>query len=424
MDDATPSLRILHWEYSGEVQRAWAGLRGLWRSHASGISVLLLVVIAAVAASPDFGGTVHWTPDSLFYEAQLNELRGESQAVALHQAFSTPAARALARTALQGRTSQAWIDYSARFYRRRWVTPAIAAALYPLAGTRSLLYAAMLGYLAVGVLIFALLRRRTTAAVALATAAICLLLPPVRESGLFPLTDSWGLALETAALLAAILALERGGKWIALWGISMLALSFARDATLILVLGTAWWWWRQRTHRAAAVAFTGFIASIPAPALFRAPVVGQLSWELDGFHIPHPASWSVVVTHLPRALAAVLRDDLKYPAGLALPYIAYAVALALVAAVIYMIRAAPRDDPFYVLARIGLIGAALTVVLSASYTDLRVELAFVPFVAIAVALTIDRLATRPGRGSPRPVEDHRQVAEAAPGVDRGVGTLQ
>lgn len=385
--------------------------------------MLLLVVIAAVSVSPALSGAVRWTPDSLFYEAQMYELRGESQAAALHRAFSGPAEAALAQTALRGRTSQAWITYSARFYRRRWVTSAIAAALYPLAGTRSLVYAAMLGYLAVGVLIYALLRRRTTPAVALLSAAICLLLPPVRASGMFPLTDSWGLALETAALLAAILAIERGGKWIALWGISMLALSFARDATIILVLGTAWWWWRKRTHRAAAVAITGLLASIPAPALFRAPVVGQLSWELDGFHIPHPASWSVVASHLPRALAAVLRDDLKYPAGLALPYLAYAVGLALVAAVVYMIRAAPRDDPFYVLARVALVGSVLTVALSASYTDLRVELAFVPVIAIALALAIDRLAVRAGRGSARSIEDHGQVAEAVRGTGR-VGALE
>ena len=124
--------------------------------------MLLLVAIATVSASPALGGAVRWTPDSLFYEAQMYELRGESQAAALHRAFGGPAEAALAKTALRGRTSQAWITYSARFYRRRWVTSAIAAALYPLTGMRSLVYSAMLGYLAVGVLIYALLRRRTT----------------------------------------------------------------------------------------------------------------------------------------------------------------------------------------------------------------------------------------------------------------------
>lgn len=394
MDDATRSLRLLHGRYSGGVKRAKDWLLGLWGSYPSQISVLLLVAIAAVAVSPALSAAVRWTPDSLFYEAQVYELRGESQTAALHGVFSTPAAAALSRTALRGRRSQAWISYSARFYRRRWVTPAIAAALFPLAGTRSLLYAAMLGYIAVGPLIFALSRQRTTPAVALMIAAICLLLPPVRASGMFPLTDSWGLALETGALLAAILAIERGGKWIALWVVSMLALSFARDATLILVLGTAWWWWRTRTPRAAVIAITGFAASIPAPVLFRAPVVQQLSWELEGSHIPHPASWSVIAGQLPAALATVLRDDVRYPAGLALPYVAYAGVVALVAAVVYMIRAAPRNDPLYVISRVALVGCVLTVALSASYTDMRVELVFVPIIAVALAVAIDRLSGR------------------------------
>jgi hypothetical protein len=369
------------------TERLFAG----WHAHASGSGVLLLVVIAVVAISPALGAGVNWTPDSLFYQAQMFELRGESQTAALHRAFSTPAARALSRTALRGRTSWAWITYSARFYRRRWVMPAIAAALYPLAGTRSLLYASMLGYVAFGMLVYALLRQRAGPAVSLVSAAICLLLPPVRTSGMFPLTDSWGMALETGALLAAVLALERGGRWIALWAVSMLALSFARDATFVLVLGTAWWWLRTRSGRAAVVTLTGLAASIPAPLLFRAPIVQQLSWELDGFRIPQPAGWSVIAHHLPLALADVLRDDLKYPAGLALPYLVYGGTLVLVAAVIYMIRAAPRDDPFYVLARVAIVGGALTVVLSASYTNLRVELVFVPVVAIALAMTIDRV---------------------------------
>jgi hypothetical protein len=388
--------------YPGGVKRARERLSGVWRSHPGQVSLLLLTLIAVVAVSPALGEGVKWTPDSLFYQAQMYELRGESQSTALHRAFSTPAAAALSHTALRGRTSWAWITYSAPFYRRRWVMPAIAAALYPLAGTRSLLYASMLGYVAFALLVYALLRRRFGHRVSLVTAAICTLLVPVRTSGIYPLSDSWGLALETAALLAAILGLERGGAWIALWVLSMLALSLARDATVVLVLGAAWWWLRTRTPRAAVVALTGLLSSIPAPALFRAPVVQQLSWELDGFHIPHPAGWSVVVHHLPLAFASVVRDDLKYPTTLALPYLVYAAAVVIVAAVIYMIRTAPHDDPFYVLARVAIVGGVLTMALSASYTSLRVELIFVPVVAISLAMTIDRFRLRARSGRPFP----------------------
>ena len=47
--------------------------------------------------------------------------------------------------------------------------------------------------------------------------AAAVFLPPLTNHSSYPLTDSWGLALEIAAFAAAILALDRGLRWLPLW---------------------------------------------------------------------------------------------------------------------------------------------------------------------------------------------------------------
>ena len=62
---------------------------------------------------------------------------------------------------------------------------------------------------------------RSPAPVPLATVA----LPALVHHSSFPLTDSWGLALETAALACGLLALERGRRWLIPWAALILLLS-------------------------------------------------------------------------------------------------------------------------------------------------------------------------------------------------------
>src|SRR4051794_27149149 len=174
----------------------------LWSTRADWIAVVVLIAVAAISMAPRLGASVHWTPDALFYRAQVYELQGDSRDRALDRSFSSPEAAAVARDQLRKEPGvhrvddPSWVKYSSRLYRRRWTVPAMAAALDPVAGKRSLLDASLLGYVAAGLLLFALLRRRFGPGISLAVAAVCLLLPPLRTFSGRPLTDSWGLALE------------------------------------------------------------------------------------------------------------------------------------------------------------------------------------------------------------------------------------
>ena len=112
--------------------------------------------------------------------------------------------------------------------------PLAAAALYPAAEERSLLDLSLAGYVAAVLALFGLLllrfrtRRRRGC-----DAAAAALLPPLTHHSSFPLTDSWGLALETVALGAAILSLRRGLAWLPLWIGAIAVLAFTRDSTWI-----------------------------------------------------------------------------------------------------------------------------------------------------------------------------------------------
>lgn len=367
------------------------------RPHGSAISVAAVVAIALVAVSGGFSAPIKWNVDALFYQAQVYQLRGDSQTTALHRAFSGPGVAAVERydeRLWHVRITDPRLErLNAPFYRRRWVVPIVAALLYPLAGIRSLSDASIIGYVVAGMLLFALLRRRFSVPASFGATAVCLLLPPLRGVAPTPMTDTWALALEAGALLAAILALERGGWWLAVFGGVTLLLSFTRDAAIVLVIGTACLWLAERSRRRFWLFGTSVLASIPAPLLFGAPLLRELTRTLtDGRQYDHPASWSFVLAHLPARLVSVLHSDLVYPGALGHPHLWYSVALALIVAVVYTFIRAPRHDPYFVLLESVLIGGILTVALAATYTDLRLELVFVPLVAVAIAFALQSAA--------------------------------
>jgi hypothetical protein len=285
------------------------------------------------------------------------------------------------------------VRYSAQFYRRRWLVPLMAAAIYPAAGNRSLLYVSIAGYVLAGLLLFALMRRRFSDGVSVLVSIACLLLPPVRTFAGLPLTDSWGLALEIGALIAALAALERGGRWIAVWVLTMVALSFTRDSTVVLFAAVGWAVLVTRTRRSMVVLAGGVAASLPALVLFGAPLERQMAYVIQGFHPPTVVSWSYVISHYPATLGSFLREDAHYPQTLAYPAVWYAIGAAVVAAVGYMFIAGPWRDPFFMLSRGAFIGAVAVVALLPNYTGLRLELVFVPVVAAGLAFTVTRLIT-------------------------------
>jgi hypothetical protein len=107
---------------------------------------------------------------------------------------------------------------------------------------------------ALGPVLYLLLNLRFGRVVSAAASAACLLLPPVREFARGPGTDSWGLTLLVVGLLSAMLLRERGLRWLPVWIAVVLALSFTRDATVVLVLATGWLAFRKRDRRSVLVA--------------------------------------------------------------------------------------------------------------------------------------------------------------------------
>ena len=198
---------------------------------------------------------MQWKPDSLFYQAHVYQVRGDSHAVAYRKVFagplSLPRREGDAGLPLEQRRvgNPAWVSYSERFYERRWFVPALAALISPLYGTDSLRVVSLVAYVLMGVALYALLRLRAAPVVSFLVAAGALFLAPVLFSAGLPLMDVTGVTLETLAALGAFLTLERSWRWLALWGVALAALSLTRDSTVILGLAAVWLAVRERdTH--------------------------------------------------------------------------------------------------------------------------------------------------------------------------------
>ena len=185
------------------------------RRTAIGIIAAALVALSCLAVWPAFHDPVEWTPDALYYQARVLELRGEDNAV--DKVFKGPLAAELRQRDPGHTGNETWVEYNEPFYERRVAVPLAAAALYPVTEERSLLDLSLAGYIAAVLALFGLLLLRFRIALAATVAAAAALLPPLTHHSSFPLTDSWGLALEIVALGAAILALERGLGWLPLW---------------------------------------------------------------------------------------------------------------------------------------------------------------------------------------------------------------
>lgn len=362
------------------------------------------LVFCAVHWSHDY----QWKPDSLFYEAQLLRVQGTPKQEALHRVFTGPLAaprvqQELRDTPPDRRTvaSPTWVRYSERFYDRRWLVPALGAAVEPALGADALRAVSLAGYVLVGLFVYGLLALRFRPWVAAAGALGTLALGPLRYWSLLPLTDSFGVALEAAALAVAVLALRRPRPWLAVFAATMLALSFTRDATIVVVAGLAWVAFRARTRTSLAVLATGVAASLPAPLVFGAPAREILAYTLNQFRPPPNPSWGFIRSRYVDGEKGMVKDDLTYL--LHHPYVGLFAAGGIVA--LYAIRR--RGDVGASLARAGVVGATMLLLFAPNFTALRLELPFMPLAAYGVALALDALALEVERrrapGGPVPV---------------------
>jgi hypothetical protein len=370
--------------------------RGRWATLCYAVA---LFALAAIAGGAWLVGPLEWKDsDSLFYEAQRLELLGRSADEAVAEVFDGDKARAVAVIENDADPPHVldppWVEYSTQFYRRRWSVPAMGAAIDPIFGDRSLQVVAFVGYLALGPAIFLLLLRRYARLLAAGVSAVCLLLPPVHKWSLFLGVDSWGLVFEMLAFLGLVALLAGGASgrgWWAVWIGSMLALSVTRDATVALLLGTAWVAWRERhridvRRRNLLVLGTGVAASVPAVLLFHASVKNQLAYVINGYYVPDDTSWGYVLRGYPAQLGDTLERNLSYPLDYPLPValVLYVGLAALAALVVVFLLRAPRE-PYFDVHRGAMIGYVLFLGVAANPQGYRLELIGLPTLAVALA---------------------------------------
>lgn len=363
------------------------------RATAIGILAAVLAAVAVASTWSTFRDPVTWTPDALFYQARLLELRGADQDEAMARTFEGPLSAEL-RARDPGRTGDAaWVEYNEPFYERRVAVPLAGAALYPAAGDKSLLYISLAGYVAAVLALFGLLLLRfrlvTAAAVALAAA----LLPPLVHHSSFPLTDSWGLALEIAALAAAILTLDRGLRWLPLWIGAIALLSLTRDSTWIPILAAGWLALRYRARVPVTLFASGIAAALPAVLLLSTPVRPLLALLVNDSEPSADTSWGFIASNYPGALEQLVRANVGF-----LRRGEWYTALYLVGGVLALLllvwrRREVRDRASELLTA-GAVLALGYVLAAPVFSAFRLELVFVPMAAYGIALAGELAAAR------------------------------
>jgi hypothetical protein len=352
---------------------------------------IALAALALLTTADTLRDPVRWTPDGLFYQARSLELRGSDRDQALTTTFQGPLAANLRQIDPERSGDPAWVRYNAQFYERRVLVPAAAAAVEPVAGDRALLDVSVAGYVAAVLAIFGFLllrfRRPVAAAVALGTLA----LPALSHHASFPLTDSWGLALETLALGAGILALERGKRWVIAWAAALLLLAFTRDSALVLVAAAAWLAVTQRSKISGWLLGTGAAASLAVLLLFPMPTRELIAMMLNGAQPDPGASWGSILGQYPGAIADLLQADGGYVRDGA-----WFSALYLLAGLVLLFvlgRGARGSATTTLLKAAAVVGAGYVVAIPV-FSAFRLELVFVPMAAFGLGLGLEWVAAR------------------------------
>jgi hypothetical protein len=358
---------------------------------APGVVAAILAVLALSSGVRYLSGPVQWTTDGLFYESQLLELRGTPHDEALHRVFTSRLAHRRQEKeagwprALRKATNPEWVRYSARFYRRRWVVPLLGAAVYPLFETRSLLVVSTVGYAAFAAAICLLLRRRFASAPSLLATFAVTTVPPLRWWSFKPMTDSFALMLLVAGFGAALLVVDHGARWLPAWFATVLALSFTRDAGVILVLAAVWLACSSHSRRAWLLVPTGVLALLPAPLAFGAPLREALAYTFNRFYPVRGADWNFVADRYWSHLENMLHKDGTFM--LRHPEVGFVFASGL--ACLFLLHLG--SDPFIQLMRGSLVASGLYLVLLPQFSAFRLELVLLPAVAVGLAGAAERL---------------------------------
>jgi len=357
-------------------------------------TLLVAIALAAVTlltAADTLRDPVRWSPDGLFYQARSLELRGMDRDEALATTFQGPLGERLRQIDPERSGDAAWVRYNAQFYERRVLVPAAAAALDPVAGDRALVDVSVAGYVAAVLAIFGLLLLRFRLPVAAAVALATIALPALSHHASFPLTDSWGLALETLALGAGILALERGRRWVIAWAAALLLLAFTRDSALVLVAAAAWLALTQRSRVSAWLLGSGVAASVAVLALFPMPMRELIAMMLNGAQPDPGASWGSIIGQYPGAIADLLQADggfVRDGAWFSALYLLAGLGL------LFVLGRGARGSGTTTLLKAATIAGLGYVVAIPVFSAFRLELVLVPMAAFGLALGLEWVAAR------------------------------
>ena len=120
------------------------------------------------------------------------ELRGASHDAAFERTFEGPLSASLRARDPHHTGSTVWVKYNEPFYERRVAVPLAGAAVYPLAGERSLLDLSLAGYVASILALFGLLCLRFRLPTATTVALGAVLLPPLASHSSYPADGQLG----------------------------------------------------------------------------------------------------------------------------------------------------------------------------------------------------------------------------------------
>jgi len=195
------------------------------------------------------------------------------------------------------------------------------------------------------------------------------------------------------------LLLVHGLRWLPLWALAVLALSFTRDASAIVAAGGVVAFAVRPSRLTALLGLTGILASLPAPLLFGAPLRESMAYTLNDFYPAADPSWGFVADHYLDGIRDLVRNNLEWLGDHPVE------ALVLVGGFLFLPflrRRASAATPF-------LYGAAVAslvyVLVVPNYTAFRLELVFLPFAALGLAsafMLLDRpLGVLSGRARTR-----------------------
>lgn len=360
----------------------------------------VLAALAVLSVWTTFRDPVTWTPDGLYYQVQLLEFRGVEHDEAYSRTFEGPLSAELRARDPHHTGNAVWAEYNEPFYERRVALPLVGAALYPLTEDRTLLYLSLAGYVAVIVALFLLLLLRFRLAIAAAVTTATVFLPPLVHHAAYPLTDTWGLTLEIGALIAALLALERGLRWLPLWAVLIGVLALTRDSTWIPILGVGWLAFRLRTREPVLLFVTGIAAALPALLLFKTPVRELLALLVNESEPSADTSWGFILGHYPEAVIDLVRANVGFLRRgewyTALYFLGGVAALFTIA----WKQRAKVDARTSLFVAAG-VAAILYVLAAPVFSAFRLELAALPMAAWGIAMTVEWVTERVGQRARR-----------------------